>query len=333
LSRVALAAALAFGLFGSACAREGGEAATPHAPPPAAATSGKSADVPAADDAPRVAASPDAPRPLLWSVSDDDNTVYLLGSFHALRASDYPLPAAVDDAFADAERVTFELSPQEMDSPAVAPMMIAAAALPAGQDLRSTVSPDTWAKLEVYAATRGVPLVALSNSEPWFVSLVIAMTEMQRMGLDPQQGLDRHLMTRAADAGKATSGLETAAEQIGALDSMTPTEQQQALDEALGDAEDFQAQMDDLHAKWRRGDDAALERLMGADMREHYPQLYQRINVDRNNAWLPKVRAMLDGEHEDDALVVVGSLHLLGDDGLVALLRKQGYTVERVEAR
>jgi uncharacterized protein YbaP (TraB family) len=153
------------------------------------------------------------------------------------------------------------------------------------------------------------------------------------MGLDPKQGLDRHLMTRAADAGKATSGLETAAEQIGALDSMTPTEQQQALDEALGDAEDFQAQMDDLHAKWRRGDDAALERLMGADMREHYPQLYQRINVDRNNAWLPKVRAMLDGEHEDDALVVVGSLHLLGDDGLVALLRKQGYTVERVEAR
>jgi uncharacterized protein YbaP (TraB family) len=71
---------------------------------------------------------------------------------------------------------------------------------------------------------------------------------------------------------------------------------------------------------------------MGTDMRVHYPQLYQRINVDRNDAWLPKVRAMLDDETSDDALVVVGSLHLLGDDGLVAKLRKAGYTVERVGA-
>jgi uncharacterized protein YbaP (TraB family) len=266
-------------------------------------------------------------------VSDADNTVYLLGSFHALRDTDYPLSPAVDAAFADAERVAFELSPQEMDSPTLAPMMIAAAALPAGKDLRSSVSPSTWTKLEAYSSERGLPLAGLSGTEPWFVSLVISMTEMQRMGLDPQQGLDRVLVARATQAGKATQGLETAAEQIAALDSMTPAEQEQALDEALADAADFRTEMDALHDKWRRGDADGLEALMGDDMRAHYPQLYQRIDVDRNNAWLPKVKAMLDDEHEDDALVVVGSLHLLGDDGLVALLRKQGYTVERVGAR
>jgi len=341
----ALAAALAFGVLGSACARAGQDDAGPQGAAAPAAVAGQADPVPrsagpaAGQDDPvsRAAANPGAtagsPRPLLWSVSDADNTVYLLGSFHALRPSDYPLAPAVDAAFADAERVAFELSPGEMESPEVAPMMMAAAALPPGQDLRSSLAPATWAKLEAHVAKRSLPLASFAGTEPWFVALVVSMTEMQLMGLDPAQGLDRHLIARATQAGKATSGLESAAEQIAALDSMSPTEQQQALDEALGDAEDFRAQMDELHAQWRRGDEAGLEAAMGRDMRANYPQLYQRINVDRNNAWLPKVRAMLDAEAEDDALVVVGSLHLLGDDGLVALLRRQGYTVERVQAQ
>jgi len=325
LSRTA-AIALAIALAASACARAGQDAPVAQKPADAAVPEKASPAASAAhDDA--------TPTPLLWSVSDADNTVYLLGSFHALRASDYPLAPAVDAAFADAERVAFELSPDEMASPTIAPMMMAAAALPPGKDLRSSLSPDTWTKLEAYSAARGLPLASFSGIEPWFVALVVSMTELERMGLDPQQGLDRHLIAQATQAGKATSGLETAAEQIAALDSMTPTEQQQALDEALTEAADFQKQMEDLHAKWRRGDADGLEALMGADMRVHYPQLYQRINVDRNNAWLPKVQAMLDDEHHDDSLVVVGSLHLLGDDGLVALLRKQGYTVERVGAQ
>ena len=104
-------------------------------------------------------------------MSDADNTVYLLGSFHALRPSDYPLAPAVDAAFADAERVAFELSPGEMESPGVAPMMRAAAALPAGQDLRSSLAPATWAKLEAYAAKRSLPLASFAGIEPWFVAL------------------------------------------------------------------------------------------------------------------------------------------------------------------
>jgi uncharacterized protein YbaP (TraB family) len=325
LAGVVLAGALA-GLVTSACARAGQDAP----PPQAAAASAVAPKAAPAATAP--AANDGTPTPLLWSVSDADNTVYLLGSFHALRASDYPLAPAVDAAFADAERVAFELSPGEMESPDTAMMMMAAAALPPGQDLRSTLPPDTWAKLEAYADKSGLPLAGFAGTEPWFVSLVVAMNELQRIGLDPQQGLDRKLIARATQAGKPTSGLETAAEQIAALDSMTPTEQQQALDEALADAADFKTQMDDLHDKWRRGDADGLEALMGTDMRVHYPQLYQRINVDRNDAWLPKVRAMLDDESSDDALVVVGSLHLLGDDGLVAKLRKAGYAVERVGA-
>jgi uncharacterized protein YbaP (TraB family) len=66
-------------------------------------------------------------------------------------------------------------------------------------------------------------------------------------------------------------------------------------------------------------------------MRREYPDLYQSINVDRNHAWLPQVQAMLDDEASDETMVVVGALHLLGDDGLVQLLRKKGYRVERLK--
>ena len=64
-----------------------------------------------------------APVPLLWKVSDADNSLYLLGSFHLLRKDDYPLAPEVDAAFADAESLLFEIAPSEMASTALATAM------------------------------------------------------------------------------------------------------------------------------------------------------------------------------------------------------------------
>ena len=69
---------------------------------------------------------------------------------------------------------------------------------------------------------------------------------------------------------------------------------------------------------------------MGADMKKEYPRLYQRINVARNDAWVPKIRQRLTQSGTDDTLVVVGALHLLGPDGVVEKLRAKGYKVERI---
>jgi uncharacterized protein YbaP (TraB family) len=166
--------------------------------------------------------------------------------------------------------------------------------------------------------------------KPWFVSLIISVTEMQKIGYDPKMGLDQQLIDRIASTGKPAAGLETGDEQIAALGSMTATEQQLSLQESLDEAADFKTEMDALHAEWRAGDADALFARMGGELKQRYPALYQRIDVDRNQAWLPKIRAMLDNEKHDDTMVVVGSLHLLGPDGLVARLKAAGYVVERV---
>lgn len=275
-------------------------------------------------------AQAEPPTPLLWKVSDGDNHVYLLGSFHALKPSDYPVAPAVDAAFADAELLAFEISPQEMHSPELPGKMMAAARLPAGQTLQQSLSEKSWSQLRQYTDRYGLPLEQYQRFEPWFISLLISLTEMRQLGYDSQQGLDQQLMARAAEAGKPSIGLETGDQQIAALDSMTPLEQQQALAEALDEASEFRVRIEKLHAAWRRGDEKALYDDMAADFRKEFPQLYRRVNVDRNQAWLPRIRQLLDGRKDEDALVVVGSLHLLGEDGLVAQLKAKGYRVERL---
>lgn len=274
------------------------------------------------------AARAEPPVPLLWKVSDADSSLYLLGSFHLLAADDYPLSAEVETAFADAESLLFELSPAEMDSPALAGRMTAAAARTRPGRLEQDLGPALWAELERYAAGNGLPLASLARFDPWFVGLTVGLLEMGKQGLDPALGLDRHFMQAAGRGGKPADGLELADEQIALLSGMSLDEQRQMLAEALQQAHQGQAQSRALHRAWRDGDADRLWKDMAAEMKRDYPALYRRINVQRNDAWLSKLERAL--ARHDDVLVVVGALHLLGEDGVVEKLRAKGYAVERV---
>lgn len=258
-----------------------------------------------------------------------DSRVYLLGSFHLLRAQDYPLAADVDQAFAASKRVVFELSPQDMQSPQLTQKMLQAAVRTDGTELKRDLDPATWTKLQAYATANNLPLAQLQGMKPWFVGLTITLGQFTKMGLDPNLGLDRHFMQRAATAGKPTSGLEDIDTQVGVLSGMSAAEQQQMVAEALDQADKADAEGRKLHDAWRRGDDKLLWTSMAAQMRGQYPQLYKRINTDRNDAWVPKLQQYLQAG-QGGTLVVVGTLHLLGDDGVVDKLKAKGFTVERV---
>lgn len=284
--------------------------------------------VQARGDAPAAKATP--PVPLLWKVTGPgDSRVYLLGSFHLLRAQDYPLAADVDQAFAASKRVVFELSPQDMQSPQLTQKMLQAAVRTDGTELKRDLDPATWTKLQAYATANNLPLAQLQGMKPWFVGLTITLGQFTKMGLDPNLGLDRHFMQRAATAGKPTSGLEDIDTQVGVLSGMSAAEQQQMVAEALDQADKADAEGRKLHDAWRRGDDKLLWTSMAAQMRGEYPQLYKRINTERNDAWVPKLQQYLQAG-QGGTLVVVGALHLLGDDGVVDKLKAKGFKVERV---
>jgi uncharacterized protein YbaP (TraB family) len=287
---------------------------------------------------PQVAATAGSPPvPLLWKVSDADNSVYLLGSFHLLKPNDYPLSKDVDAVFADAESLVFEMAPEEMSSPALGMQMGQAALRTDGTQLDSELPASTIALLGAWLAANGPELQKMGLTpqvvqllEPWFVGLTISITEMTKQGLDPKLGLDTHLAALAAEAGKPTTGLETGAQQIAFLDGMSKEEQLQFLAEALSESKDAKEETAKLHAAWRAGNADVLWQDMAAQMKREYPDLYKRINVARNDAWVPKIEKRLADSGKDDTLVVVGALHLLGSDGVVEKLRAKGYTVERI---
>ena len=292
---------------------------------------------PAAAPAAEAPAAKAPPVPLLWKVSDEDNSLYLLGSFHLLLPDDYPLSRDVDMAFADAEKVVFEMTPEELASPQLGIQMAQAAMRNDGSTLDEELGPELAAKLAEWGrenaaqlAATGMTVEVLQRFEPWFVGMMVTITQMMGIGFDPALGLDAHMGALAQQAQKPVAGLETGAQQIAFLDGMEPAEQLQMLEQALEQAQAGSEQILDLHAAWRAGDVKAILEGTVAEMRREFPALYQAINVARNDAWLPKLEARLREDGEDDSLVVVGAMHLLGEDGVVEKLRAKGYAVERV---
>lgn len=277
------------------------------------------------------------PVPMLWRVSQGHRSLYLLGSFHLLKPGDYPLSPDVAAVQAKADRVVMELSPQDMNAPEL-PMKMAQAAMRSDGTLLDSALPEKTAKrlkgwVDANAAELAkaqIPPQVLQMFQPWFVGLTISLVEMGKHGLDPALGLDKHVGDAAQAAGIATGGLETADQQIAMLAGMSPEQQLQFLDESLTQIERGADAIGRLHDLWRAGDADGLWREMAVPMRQDYPDLYARINTERNDAWVPKLEALLADPAHRDTLVVVGALHLIGEDGVVAKLRARGHRIERI---
>jgi uncharacterized protein YbaP (TraB family) len=278
--------------------------------------------------APAASAAKAPPKPLLWKVSDRDNSLYLLGSFHLLKADDYPVSGDVDKAFADAEKVVFEVPPSQLSDPSLAQKMQQIAGFSDGRNLSQVLPVDVRDKMrQALGAER---LAQLDAIEPWYINLGLLIGVSQQMGFQAEQGLDMHLARRAAAANKPVSGLETADQQLELLDASPMDEQIAGLRDFFTKPGEVPKLLTDTHEAWRNGDDARLSALVIDEVRNETPQTYRVINVERNDAWVPKLQQMLDGPSKDDTLVVVGAMHLLGKDGVVEKLRAKGYKIERI---
>ena len=284
----------------------------------------------ASSQATTVAAAKAAPVPLLWKVSDADNSLYLLGSFHMLKPDDYPLSAEVDAAFDDAESLLFEIDPAAMTAPDTITKFQKASAYDDGRTLSQVLPATTRAKLEKLLTASGASISTFESAEPWAVSLGLVLGITQAMGFRSEDGLDRHFMARAEKSGKPVGGLESVDVQMAALDGTPHAEQIAGLDEFLSDPTRAVTEMRTLHASWRQGDLKTLNQKFRVEMAQKSPVSYKLVNVDRNDAWMSTLEQRLKAAGTDDTLAVVGTLHLLGDDGVVEKLRAKGYKVERV---
>jgi hypothetical protein len=265
-------------------------------------------------------------RSFLWRVVGSDGVeVFLLGSIHALPKEAYPLAAKINDAFAAAHRVIFEVDME--DTSGLGGRMMAAGALPPDKRLGDVLEPETRSLLDGYLEASGLSFGAFEAMKPWMAALSLTSIELMKAGFSADAGLDLHLAQRARKAGKNVEAFETADYQISLFSDMNEDESRAFLRYALKDMDSVVAQLGDLTQAWKSGDVATLSALLTEAFSDE-PELFDRLVTVRNLAWLPRIEGLLKGR--DTAMVVVGALHLVGPGGLIEMLKDRGYLVEQM---
>jgi uncharacterized protein len=264
-------------------------------------------------------------RSFLWKVSQGENSIYLLGSIHYLRKEHFPLRPSILDALDQSKRLVLEIDLDSLSPATTQRVTLEKALYGDGTTLAQNIDPDTYRLAAERASQLGLDIKVLSPMKPWFVALTMTAFKLRQLGLDAALGVDRQLAERAKRSGKPINGLETFEFQLDIFDRLSKREQEMMLRETVAELERLDHNIARIVQAWLDGDGAALEKLMLAGMRE-YPDLYQRLIVERNRRWLPEIEKIIAA---GGAMVVVGAGHLVGQDGVIELLKSRGYTLEQ----
>ena len=278
-----------------------------------------------------VAAADEASHPVtMWQVQGDTNSVYLLGSIHLLREEDHPLPRVIDTAYDDAELIVMELDMDDLDPAYTQAAFNRAGVMTDGRTLRDLMGEELYAQAEAAAEAADIPLDLLDQSEPWLAALTVELMVLYRIGFNPMYGVEMTMTNRATADGKPIEGLETVDEQLGFLDGLPLQAQREMLLQTLLQSAEVRDSIDQLIDAWRHGDTAALEKDLLSEL-EQQADLHEALIVSRNLRWVESIEDFLDDEQ--DYLVVVGALHLVGKHGVPALLDQAGFEVNQLEER
>lgn len=263
----------------------------------------------------------------LWKATSTNGTVYIQGSVHLLKSSDYPLDPAIEKAYAKSNVLIFETNLKDMTAPKTQQMIMEKAQLPTGRTLKEELDPDVYSQLSEELVKAGIPIAGVQQFKPWFVSILLMVSRMQVMDLDPNLGLDQYFFRKATDDGKNIVGLETIEFQFSLFDSLSDANQNAYTRYFLKDLEQMETMLPEIMTAWKNGDIKTIDNIFREGFKE-YPGMYEKFLTDRNKLWVEEIAKMTrpDSIH----MVVVGSAHLAGAQGLIELLKTRGYAVEQL---
>ncbi|TXH05509.1 MAG: TraB/GumN family protein [Nevskiaceae bacterium] len=264
--------------------------------------------------------------PFLYDIQGPKAHHYLLGSVHLLPASAQPLPAALDAAYDKATAVIFESDLATLADPKTQMAMLNAAV--AAQGLQAAVGKDTWERLQKRAKSLDLPLdQTCAPYKAWFCAMTLEVFGFEREGFDADHGLDQTYFDRALEDGKAIHWLEEPQAHLALFTQMPDKLGERFLIATLDEEAEAGQNPKALLRMWRENDNTELERLT-REMKQRHPAIYARLLADRSRAWLPRLDQVLAADSPQ--LIIVGAAHLVGPDGLLALLRAKGYDVHAV---
>lgn len=260
---------------------------------------------------------------LLWRVESGTGAVsHLFGTIHSEDPRVTTLPAPVEQAFSAARQVVLEMAL----TPAVQQKMAMAIMLPASQRLSDLIDGPLYRDTLAAMAARGYPEAFTARLRPWAVVLTLSMPQ-------PESGafLDKVLHDRALRTGKRVVGLESVEEQLDVFRALSLAEQRMLLRQTLRESRNLPSLMESTIRAWLERDLQALVALNRASMGALPAGLQQRfahrLLEARNHRMAERAEPILQ---QGGAFIAVGALHLVGEEGLVALLRQRGMKVTPV---
>jgi uncharacterized protein YbaP (TraB family) len=263
----------------------------------------------------------------VWEVNKDGNILYLGGSIHTLRAEDFPLPKEFDKAFDQSKMLVLEADIEQAASPEASQKLMTKAMLPDDETLQTILDEDTYKKLEAKCNELSLPIASLMKLKPSMVATILTMLKMQQLGFTPQ-GVDTYYLTQAKEKNKKIDFLESLDFQIELIANLGTEYENEYIQYTVEELDNTEKEMAQLLPDWKNGTSTYVETAI-AEIKNKFPKAHNSTLKERNNAWLPKIENYLSNKTE--AFVVVGLMHLLGKDGLLAQLQHKGYIVKQVQ--
>ena len=262
--------------------------------------------------------------PPLWRVIGPHAEVDLFGSIHLLSGATQWRTPALDAEIAKASVIWFEIPLGDAAQAQAVQMMQAKGLLPPGQTLASQLSAALYARVLAQAKREGLDAGALQRVRPWLAELELTLVFYQRQGYSEKLGVESQI-DAAVPPTVPRQAFETLAEQVALFADDPLPEQIASLKETLDELDTDPGVFARTADAWKHGDVKAIEADLIDPMRKDDAALYRRLLVDRNRRFAARIEQLAQGHAR--VFVVVGAGHLVGPDGVPAMLRKDGLEV------
>lgn len=265
--------------------------------------------------------------PAMWKLSDEDTTIYILGTFHLLPAELEWRDERINTAIAEASELVLETDIDPTDPMAIAPIVQELGLTPGQTPILDRVPEDKRDALSVAIKEAGLPMQVFDMMDSWFASFTLISVQVQKMGLTAEAGVEYDLRTEFVTAGKPIGQLETPREQLSYMDNLSQEAQDEMLAEAVEDNEGMQTMLTAMLEAWTTGDIEAIAETFNQDYADS-TELMQALLFTRNAKWVDQLETRL--ETPGTILVAVGAGHLAGEGSVIDMLEEEGMTVTRV---
>ncbi|GAA6150716.1 TraB/GumN family protein [Pseudoteredinibacter isoporae] len=263
----------------------------------------------------------------VWKISKNGHHFYLGGTIHLLANSDYPLPEAFDKAYAEASTLVFETDIEKMKAASNQTQLLRKLLYPSGENLRQKLSPETYQRLDNFFAARGVPTSEITRFRIGMTVMTLTLIELRRNGL-AEEGVDMFFMKKAKKDQKTLDSLEELNAHMDFIANMGTGQEDEMIRQTLDDLEQIPTMIRNMKAAWRAGNNKQLADIAIREWKAEFPNVFKRLLTDRNNDWMREL-----AQYNNDAdveFVLVGALHLVGKEGLLAQLKNSGHTLKQL---